>query len=45
MKDLTGEHILSIAFSIWILTLVILVMHFGHTKFPCGDVPCGNKHE
>ncbi len=28
MKDLTGEHIRSIEFSILILTLVVLVMRF-----------------
>jgi protein PsiE len=45
LKELTDQHMLSIAFSILILALAVLVMRFGHTKFPYGDVPCGDKHE
>jgi protein PsiE len=45
LKELTDQHMLSIAFSILILALAVLVMRFGHTKFPYGDVPYGDKHE
>lgn len=45
LKELTDQHMLSIAFSILILAISVLVMRFGHTKFPYEDVPCGDKHE
>ncbi len=44
MKEITDEHMLSIAFAIFILALSVLVMRFGHAKFPYEDVPTGNRH-
>lgn len=45
LKELTDQHMLSIAFSILVLAIAVLVMRFGHTRFPYEDVPCGDKHE
>lgn len=44
MKEITDEHMLSIAFSILILAASVLVMRFGHAKYPYDDVPEGDKH-
>ena len=44
LKELTDEHMLSIAFSILILALSVLVMRFGHIKFPYDDVTNESKH-
>lgn len=38
MKEMTDEHMLSIAFAIFILAVSVLVMRFGHAKFPYEDV-------
>lgn len=39
MKEMTDQHMLSLSFSILILALAVLVMRFGHAKFPYDDVP------
>jgi protein PsiE len=39
MKEMSDEHMLSIAFAILILAVSVLVMRFGHTRFPYDDVP------
>lgn len=44
MKEITDQHMLSIAFSILILAASVLVMRFGHAKYPYDDVPKGDKH-
>jgi len=44
MKEITDEHMLSIAFAILILAISVLVMRFGHAKFPYDDVPKSDKH-
>ncbi len=44
MKEITDEHMLSIAFAILILALSVLVMRFGHAKFPYEDVPFGDRN-
>lgn len=44
MKEITDQHMLSIAFSILILAASVLVMRFGHSKYPYDDVPEGDKH-
>ena len=44
MKEITDQHMLSIAFSILILAASVLVMRFGHAKYPYDDVPIGDKH-
>lgn len=38
MKEMTDQHMLSLSFSILILALSVLVMRFGHAKFPYDDV-------
>ncbi len=43
MKEITDAHMLSIAFAILILTLSVLVMRFGHAKFPYEDVPIDDR--
>lgn len=39
MKEMTDQHMLSLSFSILILALAVLVMRFGHAKYPYDDVP------
>lgn len=39
MKEMTDQHMLSLSFSILILALAVLVMRFGHARFPYDDVP------
>lgn len=39
MKEMTDQHMLSLSFSILILAVAVLVMRFGHAKFPYDDVP------
>lgn len=44
MKEMSDEHMLSLSFSILILAGSVLVMRFGHAKYPYDDVPHGDKH-
>lgn len=44
MKEMTDVHMLSIAFSIFILASSVLVMRFAHVKFPYDDDPNEDKH-
>ena len=39
MKELTETHMLAVAGAILILALSVLVMRFGHARFPYEDVP------
>jgi protein PsiE len=39
MKELTESHMLAVAGAILILALSVLVMRFGHSRFPYEDVP------
>jgi len=39
MKGMSEWHMLAIASAILILAISVLVMRFGHTKFPYNDVP------
>lgn len=39
MKEMTDQHMLSLSFSILILALAVLVMRFGHARYPYDDVP------
>lgn len=38
MKSITDQHMLSLAFAILILAVSVLVMRFGHAKYPYDDV-------
>lgn len=39
LKDITEIHMLAVSGSIILLALSVLIMRFGHTKFPYDDIP------
>lgn len=39
MKEMTELHMLAVAIAIFILAISVLVMRFGHARFPYEDVP------
>lgn len=39
MKEMTEMHMLAISIAILILAVSVLVMRFGHSRFPYEDVP------
>jgi len=39
MKEMSEWHMLAIALAIFILAVSVLVMRFGHAKFPYDDAP------
>lgn len=39
MKEMTETHMLAVAAAILILAISVLVMRFGHAKFPYEDIP------
>lgn len=39
MKEMTETHMLAVAVAIFILAISVLVMRFGHARFPYEDVP------
>lgn len=39
MKEMTETHMLAVAAAILILAVSVLVMRFGHAKFPYEDIP------
>lgn len=39
MKEMSDAHMLSVSFAILILAVAVLVMRFGHARFPYDDVP------
>ncbi len=39
MKEMTETHMLAVAVAIFILAVSVLVMRFGHSRFPYEDVP------
>lgn len=39
MKEMTETHMLAVAVAIFILAVSVLVMRFGHSRYPYEDVP------
>lgn len=39
LKDISETHMLAVSGSIIMLALSVLIMRFGHTRFPYDDVP------
>ncbi len=39
MKEMTETHMLAVSVAIFILAVSVLVMRYGHSRYPYEDVP------
>jgi protein PsiE len=39
MKEMTETHMLAVSAAILILAISVLVMRFGHSRYPYEDIP------